>query len=328
VTEPGEPAARVTVVEAERGQAARRFAHPAMATVFEVHCVHPDAAYAAQAAQEAFELLDRLERELSRFLPNSDVSRINALPAGGAARVSPSTMECLLIARRMQAATRGAFDVSLGSGLDQLELAAEELRVEAHAAGVRLDLGGIGKGFAVDRMAEVLAEWDIARALVHGGFSSVLALEPPPGREGWPLSFSVPWPGETAVLARVSGRRRAVSASGTQKGGHILDPRSGQAVRDRAAWVAIGVPDDEPGDEWTELAARSPATLAETLSTAFMILDVEEAAGLCRAHEGLEAWLLRRSPGREAGPAALVHLGGGAGAEAAEGSWNSPPDRR
>ena len=57
----------------------RRFSHEAMATVFEVHAAHPDQHYAAQAAQAAFDLADRLEHELSRFLPNSDISRINQL---------------------------------------------------------------------------------------------------------------------------------------------------------------------------------------------------------------------------------------------------------
>jgi len=75
-----------------------RFSHAAMATVFEVRCVHADARYAAQAAQAAFDLVDRLEQELSRFVGNSDISRINHLAAGQRTRVNPSAMECLEIA--------------------------------------------------------------------------------------------------------------------------------------------------------------------------------------------------------------------------------------
>jgi len=71
----------------------RRFTHEAMATVFEVLAAHADARYAEQAAHAAFDLADRLERELSRFLPNSDVGRINRLAAGEATQVSPSTMD-------------------------------------------------------------------------------------------------------------------------------------------------------------------------------------------------------------------------------------------
>jgi thiamine biosynthesis lipoprotein len=287
---------------------ARRLSHEAMATVFEVYCVHDDERYARQAAQASFEVVDRLEGELSRFVANSDVSRINALAAGQATRVSPSTMECLEIARHLYDLTGGAFDVSIGSGLDRLELDPDEFAVRAGAEGIRLDLGGIGKGYAVDRMAEVLGEWEVPRALVHGGFSSVLALEAPPDGEGWALTLSAPGPGAQEAFARLSARQVAFSASGTQKGAHILDPRTGRTVQDRAAWAILPRrAESEAGDEWPD-AARSPAAIAEGLSTAFMILPVEEVAALCRGVPGLEAWLLRE-PTEEGGRVpTLVHL--------------------
>src|SRR3954466_5045275 len=75
-----------------------RFSHEAMATVYEVYAVHADRQYAAQAAQATFDLVDRLERDLSRFLPNSDVTRINHLAAGERTRATPATLECLVIA--------------------------------------------------------------------------------------------------------------------------------------------------------------------------------------------------------------------------------------
>src|SRR5580765_8095910 len=77
----------------------RRFSHEAMATVYEMYTAHVDAGYAAQAAQATFDLVDRLERELSRFLPNSDIGRINELAPGERTRVAPTTLECLVIAR-------------------------------------------------------------------------------------------------------------------------------------------------------------------------------------------------------------------------------------
>jgi thiamine biosynthesis lipoprotein len=258
------------------------FAHAAMATVFEIRCVHEDARYAGQAAQAAFELVDRLERELSRFVANSDVARINALAEGEATRVSPSTLECLEIARRMREVTLGAFDISIGSGLDGLDIVADEFTVGARRGGVRLDLGGIGKGYAVDRVAELLEEWEVRHALIHGGWSSVLALEPPPDADGWALTLSAPGPGEDRVLARLSARQKALSASGTQKGDHILDPRSGIPVRDRTVWVAVG--GREAGD------GGSPAALAETLSTAFMVLPREEVDIVCRRAPGVQVW--------------------------------------
>jgi FAD:protein FMN transferase len=258
-----------------------RFSREAMATLFEIHCVHPDAAYAGQAAHEAFDLVDRLEQQLSRFVANSDVSRINGLAAGEAVPVSPSTMACLGIARRMYDVTGGAFDVSIGSGFLELDLLPDEFLVRAGRDGVRIDLGGIGKGYAVDRMAELVEEWGVCRALLHGGFSSVLALEAPPDREGWPLTLSAP-EGDRAVLARLSACRTALSASGHRKGSHIRDPRTGKAAEGRAVWVAL--PRAGEGRE-------DAAAVAEALSTAFMVLSAEEVGALQRRWPGLETWV-------------------------------------
>jgi len=303
--------ASLALDDRDPGLGVHRFAHAAMATVFEVHCVHADPRYARQAAEAAFDLVDRLEQELSRFVANSDISRINGLAAGETTRVSPSTMECLEIARRMHAVTRQAFDISIGTGLERLDLVPDDFAVHAREAGARLDLGGIGKGFAVDRMAESLGEWDIRRALIHGGQSSVLAGEAPPGRNGWPLTLRAP--GDGTLMARVSARQKALSASGTRKGDHIRDPRTGRAVRDRAAWTALpwrhAVETElAAGAPWGPEGLRSPAAVAEALSTAFMLLPVEEIEDLCRQCPGLEAWLVLE-PTEEGRPAeAFVHL--------------------
>ncbi len=306
------PAAALGLADAGAGLELRRFATEAMATVFEVLCVHPDPRYAEQAAHAAFAEVHRLEQELSRFRPNSDVSRVSTLSAGESTLVSPSTMECLALARVMLELTAGAFDVSIGTGLDGLDLDAESLTVHVRRAGVRLDLGGIGKGYAVDRMAEVLDEWGIETALLHGGFSSVLALEAPPGSVGWPLTLSAPGAHGATVLERVSARHRALSASGTRKGDHIVDPRSGAPARERAAWVAVpSRPDrraERPAAEgWPDLE-RSPSAVAEGLSTAFMILDDRDVATLCGRAPGVEAWLFAEAPA--GGPPVLRHWGG------------------
>lgn len=271
--------------------AVRRFSHEAMATVYEVYAVHDDATYAAQAAQACFDLVDRLERELSRFLPNSDITRINHLAAGGTTRVAASTLECLAIARHMFDLTGGAFDVSIGTGLPTLALDPDESTVHATAPGVRLDLGGVGKGYAVDLMAELLEEWELPMALVHGGFSSVLALEPP-GGEGWPLTLSDP--GEPSrVLERLSVRQTALGASGVRKRDHIVDPRTGDPVRARrAAWVTL----DRPH-------GTAAAAIADALTTACMLLGRDQIEALCRNNAGVEAWILEN--------AELVHFGAG-----------------
>ena len=266
-----------------------RFSHEAMATVFEVHVVNRDAGYAAQAAQAAFDLVDRLERELSRFIPNSDIARINHLEAGELTRVAPSTLECLAIARHAFELTGGAFDISIGTGLPTLDLDHEACTVRATENGVRLDLGGIGKGYAVDLMAEVLEEWELPVALVHGGFSSVLALDAPPGHDGWPLTLSSP--ADSRVLVRLVARQTALAASGLRKRDHIVDPRAGEPVRERlAAWVAVRRP--QPTGEGPRLAA---AAITDALTTAFMMLSHEDIEGLCERSPGMEAWTLDRT---------------------------------
>jgi thiamine biosynthesis lipoprotein len=289
----------------------RRFSHEAMATVYEVYAVHADRQYAAQAAQATFDLVDRLERELSRFLPNSDITRINHLAAGESTRVAPSTMECLVIARHLFDLTERAFDVSIGTGLPSLEFDADESVVHATTCGVRIDLGGIGKGYAVDLMAELLEEWGLKAALVHGGFSSVLALEPPPGHDGWPLTLSDPG-APSRVLARLSVCQTALGASGMRKGDHIVDPRTGQAPRGRvAAWVAVPRPREPapgPGSEQRHRAAAAAVT--DALTTACMLLRRDQVEALCQSSPGVAAWILE--------DAQLLHfpavaLGAGAG---------------
>jgi FAD:protein FMN transferase len=299
MTEGHDDGAGVGLGEGAPGHGAHRFSHAAMATLFEVRCVHADARYAAQAAQAAFDIVDRLEQDLSRFVENSDISRINHLAEGETTRVSPGTMECLQIAWHVHGLTGGAFDASIGSGLERLELDPDEFTVHARAEGARLDLGGIGKGYAVDRMAAVLEDWAVLHALVHGGYSSVLALEAPPDREGWPLTLSAPGLGDSRVLARVSARQRAFSASGVRKGDHILDPRTGLAVAGRrAAWVVV--PREDEG---------GAAAVADALSTAFMIQPAGEIAELCGRFPGLEAWFVPEpAEGGEEAPV-LVHLG-------------------
>jgi len=286
----------------------RRFSHEAMATVFEVHVVHPDARYAAQAAQAAFDLVDRLENELSRFRANSDVTRINHLSAGERTRVCPSTLECLVIARHVFELTGGAFDVSIGTGLASLAFDPHDVTVGATKAGVQIDLGGIGKGYAVDLMSELLEEWGLAQVLIHGGFSSVLALDPPAGRDGWPLTLSDPSV-SSRVLARLAARQLALGASGVRKGDHIVHPRTGEPARGRrAAWVAV--PRPEPADARPEAGPRMAATaVTDALATALMVLSVDDIEHLCERTPGVQAWILAEPGGDATGDAAMLHLG-------------------
>ena len=301
----------------------KRFSHEAMATTFEVIIVHEDERYAGQAAVAAFNEVDRLERELSRFIENSDVARINSQPANQPLQLGLDTFECLKIAVRMYGQTNGAFDITIGSllkcwrnddgsprepspkeidlarlhtGTNLLQLDEADHTVKLSAP-VQIDLGGIGKGYAVDRVAELLRDWSIDVALISGGYSSVLALDAPVARasrprieqgrdglatarmaspqKGWPLTMTNPT-GSKEVLARPFLKKAALSGSGVQKGGHIIDPRTIQPVGGRlAAWSSA--PD---------------AATADALSTAFMIMSLDEIRQYCSTHPNTLAMVI------------------------------------
>ena len=279
-----------------------RFAHQAMATTFEIIVQHADQRYAQQAADAAFDELDHIEGELSRYIENSDVARINHASAGQPLPLSIETFECLRISERMHAETGGAFDVTVGylldcwrdeeknprvptaeelafarahTGMSHLRLDERGYILELFISPMRVDLGGVGKGYGVDGMAESLREWDIHRALIHGGFSSVLALDAPQGRAGWPVTLSDP-NDRRRTLARLELERVAVSGSGLEKGQHIIDPRRARPVEGKiAAWSVT--PDAATGD---------------ALSTAFMIMTLEEVQAYCTRHPGVRALLI------------------------------------
>jgi FAD:protein FMN transferase len=283
-----------------------RFAHNAMGTVFEVICIHEDSDYAKKAAQAAFDLIDRIETELSLHRSSSDVARINRLTSGSSTKVGPWAMECILISSYFHHQTGGAFDISLGSGFKQLELSPRQSTVCVHKNGIRLDLGGIGKGYAIDRAAELLEEWGIRQALLHGGYSSVLALDAPPECDGWPLTISLPGAGLNSVLRRILGRRESWSGSGIRKKDHIVDPRSGNPVRRRpAAWVSgklDALAAAFPRRKINGLAedffetGNSSSAIVEALSTAFMIMSLDEIGSFCMKNAGIEAYILSFDP--------------------------------
>jgi len=280
----------------------KRFSHEAMATTFEVIIVHEDERYARQAAIAAFDEVDRLERELSRFIEISDVARINGLPANQPLQLGLDMFECLKIAARIYAETNGAFDITIGSllkcwrnddgtprnpspkeidlarlhtGTNLLQLDEADHTVRLSASPVQIDLGGIGKGYAVDRVAELLRDWSIDVALISGGYSSVLALDAPPGKKGWPLTLTNP-AGRKEILARPFLQKGALSGSGVQKGGHIIDPRTIQpAGGRRAAW-----------------SSALDAATADALSTAFMIMGLDEIEKYCSLHPNTLAMVI------------------------------------
>ena len=190
---------------------------------------------------ESFEELDRLEAELSRFLPTSDVSRVSALSHGHSVTVGLDTLRCLAVGLELYDVTDGGFDMARGSGLERLKIDVCKRRVTVLGAPVTLDLGGLAKGYAIDRLAELVAEslcddWGFSGFLVHGGQSSVRAVGEQPSGQPWSIALRDP---SGVEVHRVALRDAVLSGSGTEvKGDHIVDPRTGDAPRgDRATWA-------------------------------------------------------------------------------------------
>lgn len=253
-----------------------------MATRFEVRIVHDQRTYAAQAAQAAVDLVDSLESCLSRFRTNSDIARAAHLAPGEKMRVSEPAFACLAIAKRMEQATHSAFSATPAAlqsqpSLPQWELLPDELAILCVTGRLDFDLGAIGKGFALDRMAELLQQWDCPSFLLVAGGSSILAGNPPAASRGWSCGL-----GEDNSSQRFLLTHASLSGSGLAvKGSHILDPRTGRpALRQKRAWALA------------DTAAESDA-----LSTACMVLTEPELDNVLAQNH---SWLVLLETGRGA----------------------------
>jgi thiamine biosynthesis lipoprotein len=238
-----------------------QFNHRAMATYFEVRIADEERTYAVQAAQAALDLLDRLESQLSRFRPNSDIAQLARLEPGEIMRLSEPAFACIEVGKKMELATGGAFCLTSAAlraqaSLPQWSLLPQELSVRCESGRLEFDLGAIGKGFALDRMAHLLLGWDCLSFLLVAGGSSILAGEPPKDAGGWSCGL-----GDDHAPQRFFLQHASLSGSGLAvKGSHIIDPRTGRpALRQSRAWAL------------TDTAAESDA-----LSTACMVLTEPE----------------------------------------------------
>lgn len=245
-----------------------------MAAEFQVRIAGEEPTYAAQAAQAAFAVTDRLHDLLSRFRDSSEIQQIAALRPGEALALNEMTFACLQIARAVEERTHGAFAITATAARTADEppphwrLEPENLLIHGDEGRLQFDLGAIGKGYALDRMAAELADWECAAFLLVAGGSSVLAGAAPPGTAGWDAGLGLPG----GVARRFALTHGSLSGSGIfEQGRHILDPRTGQPaqLRDRA---------------W---AFAPTAALSDALSTAAMVLtDAELAEALAGYAEG------------------------------------------
>ena len=268
---------------------------------------------AREALALAFDSVSSLERVASRYVEESDVRRLNARAGRGDVEIDARVHALLVRAEEARRLTRSAFDVTVGPLValwtraveravvpDEAEIAAavglvgrpvalgsfHSLgggdRARLDEVGMSIDLGGIAKGFALDAVAADLRAAGFGRGLLSFGQSSVWALGAPADAPRWRLAVQ---DDEGGVLGVIELSDRALSVSSSfgrsseiagRRYGHVVDPRTGLAISEARRAIVM---------------ARD-ATLAETLSTALLILSEKEGREVVDAQDA-EALVLR-----------------------------------
>lgn len=288
-----------------QAQARYEYQHRQMGTLFRLVLYSADSAQAGRAAEAAFARIDSLNATFSDYRAESELSRLGLLSDSlqDWIAVSPDMEKVLRQAQSVSARTDGAFDLTIGPlsrlwrrafrqgefpdslaleaaremvGHQKLEIHPEEPWVRLLRPGMRLDAGGIAKGFAVDEAMAVLRQHGLGAALVDGG-GDLLAGEAPPGEKGWKIVIA----GDT-VLAVCN---RAVATSGDtyrylewqgRRYSHIIDPRTGLGVA-HGKQVTVLAPSCTLADALASALSAEPALAgklrAEFKDCSFRISD-------------------------------------------------------
>ncbi len=290
-----------------------------MATDFEV-VVPFGTRHAHEGATAALDLVDRFEDQLSIYREDSEVSRLNRGTVAMATSVEMGLFRLLGLAQQLSQETGGAFDITTGAliklwgfhrragrvplaeelqavrakiGMRHVHLNAENNTVTFLRHGMEINLGSIGKGYALDGAIGLLrSSWNFAAALIHGGHSSIFALGSEPGSErGWSVGLLDPDDsGKRLAILQLFNRGMGTSAATYQhlehqgrKLPHLLDPRT--------CWPAEGM--------LMATATAPSAAQADALATAFFILGIDKTREYCASHPDIGAVLLPNTPERQ-----------------------------
>jgi thiamine biosynthesis lipoprotein len=268
----------------------------------------PDRPAAEVACLAAFARIAALDAMMSDYRLKSELTRLSARSGGPAIRVSPDLFRVLRRAQEMARYSGGAFDVTVGPlvalwrtarktgvlpdpaaierarrrvGWQKLRLDERARTVRLTVPGMKLDLGGIAKGYADDEAQRVLRQHGITRALVEMG-GDIVVSGPPPSTDGW--TIRVPNAGDARRPADLHFAHRAISTSGDTEqfvviGGHryshVVDPRTGQALSSRVQ-VTLIAPD---------------GLTADPLSTALTLLGAEDRRKLLQHYPDTRAYV-------------------------------------
>jgi FAD:protein FMN transferase len=259
----------------------------AMGTTFSIELHGADRVHMESAGRAALAEAKRIDRVLSNYMPDSEWSAMNRSAGRGPFAVSEELFDLLSACLSYSRATDGAFDVSVGPlmnvwgffkaegtmpttdavagalasvGARHVRLDRARLTVEFLRPDVELDPGGIGKGYAIDRMVGVLATRGVISALVSAGGSSIFGLgAPPDSPDGWRVAVRHPRL-LSGVAATVCLKNRSLSTSGSYEkffraGGrtysHIMDPRTGFPARGTSS-VSVVAPRTIDSEAWTK----------------------------------------------------------------------------
>lgn len=294
-----------------------RAGRPAMACLFEIFLSTRDRSR-IMTVHRALDLVQELEGQMTVFRDDSEIAHLNRSAFERPISTETGLFELLRLGARIHRETGGAFDLTAGPlwkawgfsrrqgtlpdpeaiekarsrvGSRFLELNPSTGTVRFRRRGLELNLGAIGKGYALDRAGRRLKEEGIGRALLHAGYSSMLALGDGPGKgpsPGWKVSIRDPL-GRTGPLATVQLRNRALSTSGAgeqffrignRRYGHVLDPRTGHPVDKNLAATALA----------------PTAAEADALATAFLVMDLEDILSYCRQRPGIGAIMVAKDP--------------------------------
>ena len=244
------------------------FTEPHMGTLWRITLFAPDAAAASNSVRAAFARVHTLDTIFTDYDPNSELLRLCARPHGTAVPVSGELFDILQKSEALSRQTEGAFDVTVGPmvqlwrrarrqrelpapekiattravvGFEKIRLDAPRRTVTLLAPGMRLDLGGIAKGYAADEALRVLRRQGISRALVAA--SGDLAIgDAPPGQPGWRVEIALPATSGTNHSFILSLKNCGISTSGDAEQfvelngvrySHIVDPRTGVGLTNR-----------------------------------------------------------------------------------------------
>ncbi len=296
-----------------------------MGTVFEIAAYGESRAQLSSAVDLALQEVVRLDDVMSDYKPESALSRLNHSSHSRPQRVPPDLYRVIGEALQYSRLSGGKFDVTVGPlvnlwkaairggqppssadeekvracvGYRKVELLPPD-RVQFHSPCTRIDLGGIGKGYALDRAAAVLRAHGISRALLDAGGSTLLALGTPPGQAGWPVHLKDP---SNRVNPVVMLSNNSVSTSeqtppsllSPETAGHIIDPDSGAPERTPFAVSAV---------------ART-GTASDALSTTLLVVGPDKGKELVKAVAGVAAvWISAdgKSELASSGPQILIN---------------------